>query len=32
MFGMFHSLQFCDKEMEQKAVKKKWDILVFVVL
>ena len=24
-------IQYCDKEMEHKAVKKKWDTSVFVV-
>ena len=25
-------IQYCDKKIEQKAVKKKWDTLAFVVL
>ena len=25
-------VQYCDKEMEHKAVMKKWDVLVFDVL
>ena len=25
-------IQYCDKEMEHKAVKKKWDTVVLVVL
>ena len=25
-------IQYCDKEMENNAVKKKWDSLVFLVL
>ena len=30
--SMNYIIEYCDKEMENKAVKKKWDTLVFVVL
>ena len=29
---MHFIVQYCDKEMEHKSVKKKWETLVFVVL